>query len=657
MKPEPRPLCCLAVICLLLAFTPCMRADDWLSVSQDDLALKDNPKQPGANAMVLYRQVDVDEKKSTVLNYVRVKVFTQQGAKDQADVELPYDKNEESIQAVRGRTIQPDGKITDFDGRTFDKEVVKGAGIKYLAKTFTMPDVQPGSIIEYKYREQYDDRYYINVGWVVQYDLFTRLARFSIKADEYAQSVLRSRSYHLPAENAKVENSAPGSYTLEVHDLPGIDDEPLMPPPNSQRATVEFYYQGLGVPDNETDDQYWKRIGKGWNSEVDHFVDKKKELAAEVSQDVSNGDSAETKLRKLYARALKIRNLDMEDEKSQKEEKQEQIKPNDNVEDVLKHGYGNGLDITFLMVGLARAAGFEAAELRVASRNSKIFYPQRRASSDLTNALVWVRADSKEYYLDPGAHYFAFNVLPWDEYATNGIRLTKDGSEMVTTPDPAVANASISRHLDLTVDPSMAGSGKLQLDFAGLEGAYLRLDNRDDDAAGRKKVLEDKIKEWLPVGSTFEVSRVDNWDDVEQPIHVEGTLTVPGFARNAVQRLLIPLEIFHATEVSSFQSEKRTNEIDFPFPYERLDDIVIHTPPGFKAQALPDAQKVSPGPVKYEISATSVPDGLEVKRHLVIAGTRYPKESYLPLRSFFSIVRTDDNAQVMFQASQSVKNN
>src|SRR5262249_44835312 len=158
------------------------------------------------------------------------------------------------------------------------------------------------------------------------------------------------------------------------------------------------------------------------------------------------------KLRKIYARTLKIRNLDMEDSKSEKENKQESIKPNNNVEDLLKHGYGHGLEINFLLIGLARAAGFEAADVSVASRNGLVFFPQREASSDLTAYLAWVRAGGKEYYLDPAARYYPFNVLPWYESAAQGIKVNKDGSEMITTPVPLPENATIVRHADVTVD-------------------------------------------------------------------------------------------------------------------------------------------------------------------------------------------------------------
>lgn len=645
---------CILLV-LLLGFVISARridaAEDWLPIPPEDLALKDNPKQPGADAMVLYRQVDVDSKNSTVNNYIRIKIFTTAGVKSQSDIELEYDKAEESIQAVRGRTIQPDGSIADFDGKTFDKEVVKGAGIKYLAKTFTMPNVQPGSIIEYKFREQYDDRYYWSLGWTVQYDLFTRLARFSIKPDEYAPFPLRSRFYNI-STNVAIQKQAGNVYSLEIHDAPGIENEPLMPAPSSLRSRVEFFYPDQGVPSNETTEQYWKRIGKVWNDQVDKFVDKKKELASEVAQVVSPSDSPEVKLRKLYDRTLKIRNLDMEDEKSQKEEKQEQIKPNNNADDVLKHGYGHIPEINEVLIGLARAAGFEATEVRVASRNQRIFYPQRQAANDLASGLMWVRAGGKEYYLDPSARYFPFGVLPWDESGANGVRVTKDGCDMILTPVPLSADATTIRHADLTISETMDVSGKLQVDFTGLEAAYLRLENRDDDAAGRKKVIEDEIKAWLPGGSTFEASTIGNWDDVEQPIHVEGALTVSSFGKETRQRILMPLEMFQTIEVGYFQSQKRVNEVDFSYPYERIDDLVIHVPAGYKALAMPDPQKVSPGPISYEISATQLGDGLEVKRHLVVRGIRYPKESYPGLRNFFSIVKTDDNAPVMLQSAR-----
>ena len=648
----------LAAFAIVLAAIPrASRADDWLPIDPADLAMKDNPKQPGGDAMILYREVNEDAKLASVLNYKRIKVFTSAGVKSQADVEIRYNKATETVQSVRARTIHPDGRIVDFDGKTYDKEIVKGGGFKYLAKTFTMPDMEPGCIIEYKYRDQYSEqgpgsRYYWTLQWTVQQELFTRLARFSIKPDDSSYALpLFSRSYNLPASQATVQKQQ-NMYTLEIHDMPGIEDEQLMPPIEALQARVEFYYRSQDEPSQETQDQYWKRIGKAWNTEVDRFVDKKKELAQEVSQDVAASDSPEDKLRKLYARALKIRNLDMEDQKSAKEDKQESIKPNTNVADVLKNGYGHAIEVDWLMIGLARAAGFEAADLRVAPRSGMIFLANRQASSDLSDEMIWVRAGGKEYFLDPGARYYSFDVLPWYESAADGVRVSKDGSTMIQTPVPVPTGATIVRHGDLTVDNDMEINGTLQIDFTGLEAGNRRYYDRDEDEAGRKKVLGEEIKQWLALNSTFEVTSIKNWEQVDAPLHVEGTVKVPASSSGSVQRVLLPIEFFQTSEIGYFQSLKRSNAVVFPYPYQKVDDLVLHLPLGFKTMAVPDPQKVAPGPVSYQISAVAEADRVEIKRQLEIKGTVYSKESYPTLRNFFSIVKTDDSAPLMLQSGK-----
>jgi hypothetical protein len=119
-------------------------------VSSDELKMTSEPLAPGASAIILYRQVDRDDNGYTSHedNYLRIKILTEEGRKH-ADIELPFFKGSEDVLNVRGRTIKPDGSIADFDGKVFEKELVKGRGVKYLAKTFTLPDVQVGGIIEY----------------------------------------------------------------------------------------------------------------------------------------------------------------------------------------------------------------------------------------------------------------------------------------------------------------------------------------------------------------------------------------------------------------------------------------------------------------------------------------------------------------------------
>lgn len=645
----------LVAFSVLFASRTSQAGDDWLPIPPADLALKDNPAQPGAHAMILYRESDMDSKESWVKEYVRVKIFTQEGT-SQGDVELPFLKGNTDIKDIRGRTIQPDGRVTNFDGKVFEKVVVKASGFKFLAKTFTMPDVHPGCIIEYKFREQSDPNLLYNHKWTVSGDLFTRDARFSFKPYTGPGSLpFTYRQFGLPTSVIPVLQKD-GSYLMDIHNIAGIEEERFMPPSRVLETRVEFYYQDPDDPSKETVEHYWNRIGKKWSDELDHFVNKKGMLDGDLRGIIAPNDPPEIKLQKIYARVQKIRNLSTEDSKTAKEQKQEQLKPNSNVEDLLKHGYGNAREINYTFVGLARAAGFEATEVFVAPRNNNFFSPQMKDSGELGADIVWVRAGAREYYLDPAASQFPFGIVPWYETGTEGLCVGKQGAEMVKTPEPPVTDATITRHADMQIDEDGLASGKLQVTITGQWAAAWREEYRKEDETGRRKSVEDQVKGWLPAGSFFELTNIGNWDKNSLPLQVEGTVKIPNLGTVAGRRMIAPATIFRSAEAKAFQSQKRINAIYFPYPYEEEDSVSLSAA-GYRIETLPAANQLKPGVVSYDISATQQGNSVEVKRHLVVSGVLFPLKSYPALRNFFSKVETNDDAQIVFQASETAKNN
>jgi Domain of Unknown Function with PDB structure (DUF3857) len=650
------------VLCAATAPRISSAGDDWLPVPPADLALKDNPASPGAHAMILYRDSAVNEKfastdGASVSEYLRIKIFTQEGT-DQGNVEIPFFKESSDIQNIRARTIRPDGTIVNFEGKPFEKIIEKRSGERFLAKTFTLPDVQPGCIIEYKYRRQYKPLTLHDESWILSGDLYMREGHFSILpySSNYQNFPLYFRQFGVPSAIAP-QRQADGVYALTVHDIPGIADEFYMPPLRMIQARVEFYHLDEGAPSNETPDHFWERTAKKWNDDLEHFINKKNVLEQEVSKTVSPGDSPEIKLRKIYARVQQIRDLNAEVSKSEKEQKQENLKKNSNVEDMLRHGYGNGREMNFLFVGLARAAGFESAEVFVAPRNNNYFYPKLEDPSELGADIVWARAGSQEYHLDPAAVYFPFGILPWFETNTTGIRLGKKPDDFVTIPFASSADATIVRHADVSVDAEGLATGKLQVDFTGQQAALWRGTIHLRDETGRRKVLEDEIKGWLPPGSGFELTKLDNWDKTDVPLHVEGTLNLSAFGSPVGRRILIPATIFLAPQTKAFQSAVRHNAIYFSYPNEEVDDLRFQVPAGYKIETVPAAKTVKPGAIlTYTISASPQGSQVEVQRHLVVDALQIPVEHYAPLRSFFNSVKSNDESQIVLQNVESAQN-
>ena len=99
---------CVLFSFLFLLWTPFAKADGWQPIDPADLAMKDNPAQPGAKAMILYRSIDRNDKTGSQQEYVRIKIFTEEG-KSYADVTIPpFDRAEFKFSGVSGRTIHPE---------------------------------------------------------------------------------------------------------------------------------------------------------------------------------------------------------------------------------------------------------------------------------------------------------------------------------------------------------------------------------------------------------------------------------------------------------------------------------------------------------------------------------------------------------------------
>ncbi|MGH9746993.1 MAG: DUF3857 domain-containing protein [Candidatus Acidiferrales bacterium] len=651
-----RLFCSSAVVVLLsLAFgaRTAPAGDEWLPISPEDLALKDNPASPGTGAMILYRQSEILSSESIVDNYVRIKIFTQEGVK-YGDVLIEYQKGFSELQNLRGRTIRPNGEVIDWDKKTFDVTVMKNRDVEIMAKKFTLRGIEPGCIIEYKVREHFEPRY-LNLTWNVQQKLFMRTARFSIKPPSHSPFPLFYRHFNLPP-SAVPQRQSDGSFTLEIHDLPGLEEEANMPPETALRARVEFFYGSPADPANETSEQYWTRMGKLWGGLIDQFLNNPKLLGSEAAHATNAEDTPEIKLRKLFARAQAVRNLNFESARTKKDQQAESLKPNNNVEDLIKRNYGTSRQINFFFVGLARAAGFQATIVYVAPRSRYFFMPELQDSKQLSSDLVWVQAGGSEYYLEPSSRFFPFGMLPWYDTQVSGVRVQKNGADLVTTPLPPSSDAILSRNAVLDIDEEGNVSGTLQVEYRGQRAALWREAQRNEDEAGRQKKLDEQIKGWLPAGATFTLTKVSNWDDVDQPLRVEGTVKAAGFGNVAGRRLLLPAAIFQSPYTKGFVSTKRVNMIYFHFPFEEVDDMKVRTPAGYKIETAPETKQVGGGPVFYQLSGSAQGNEVEIKRQLTVKGVSFPVETYSGLRTFFNTAKSDDESQIVFTTADTAKN-
>jgi Domain of Unknown Function with PDB structure (DUF3857) len=621
--------------------------EDWQPISPDDLKTTSEPKAPGAPAIYLYRQVDRNDsgKAGSEFNYVRIKILTEEGRK-YGNVEIPFAKGRYDVAGIRARTIRPDGSIVNFDGKIYENTIVKSKTNKYLAKTFTMPEASVGSIVEYHYTLNFEDNFVFDSHWILSEELFTRHAQFTMRP--YARDTWRVRwnaPAGLPAGTQQAKEGPDHIIRMTSDSIPAFLTEDFMPPENELKLRVDFIYTD---EIQEMDmNKFWANFGKKQNDRAEGFVGKRKAMEQAVAQVVSQSDTPEVKLRKIYARTQQLRNLSYQTALTEQEEKRDKIKIPSNVEEVLKEGYGYDWQIAWTFLALARAAGFDAVPCLVASRNQYFFTKERLNSSELNSSVVLVQLAGHGVYLNPGAAFTPYGLLPWAQTSVQGLKLDKDGGKWILTTIPESDASRIERKAQMKLAEDGTLEGTVKLTFTGLVAQSRRLEERNEDATERKKYLEDELKEAIPSGSEVELKSSPDWTGIETPLEAEFEVKVPGWLSAAGRKALLPAGLFSAPEKHMFEHAERVYPVYFRYSFKKIDDVQIELPTGWKVADLPKPFDRDAKAAEFKWSVQSDGNVLKLYREIRSDIVIIPKDLYPVLRGFYQTVRTEDDQQIV----------
>ena len=622
--------------------------EDWIPITDKDLQVKEVPGVAGAPAIQLYYADYIDDDLRSRFHYQRIKVLNEKGLQ-YADVEIPVPP-EMSISSLRARTIHPDGKIIDFSGKAFKKIIVKGQGTKFLAQTFTLPDVTVGSIIEYKYILMLPENTIYESQWTIQHELYTvkqsfRMKPFSKELEGYIAGYQVAAVYsHMPP-NVKPQQKN-GTYVMEVENMPPFVAEGYMPPEEDYKPQMRFFYGGREFTNA---DQFWQDAGRKWNDQVEHFIGNHREISDAASAAIGSESNPEQKLRKLYARAQQIRNLSYERERTEEEIKKENLKPNQNVADVLARGFGGRRDITRLFVALARAAGFNAFILRASNRAERFFDKGLLSSSQLDAEIAQVNVNGTDFYLDPGTKYCPFGLLPWPRTSTSALKIDKKGGTFVSVPAASYDKAITLRLANMTLAENGALSGNITVQFQGEEALEHRLDALDTDEAGQKKTLEDELQGWLQSGAIVKLANSAGWQNPDEPLSATFSVEIPSYASTVGKRLLLPSYLFRARQMDAFKHPDRQFPVYFPYAFTEKDRVNIKLPAGYSLEGVPPQQIADLPYAGYQSVSQFDGSQLVTQRVLEVNGIFFTLDRYPELKGFFNKVQTGDEQQAVLR--------
>jgi hypothetical protein len=662
-----------ALLLLALA-SPALVHAQFQPPTDEELKMTADPKAPGADAVYLNVEETTDDNLHFQTYYARIKVLTEKG-KELATVEIPYQHAFSAVKEIKARTTHSDGTIIPLVGKPEDLLISKtlnkeGDQQQINRKVFTLPSVEVGSILEYRYQIQLEDNEVQSPTWEIQGPYFVHKAHyFFTPFKAFLTGIENSTSRTISDERGRAANTliwwpklppgvnvikdAIGRYSVDVTDVPPAPDEEWMPPVDSFLYSVKFYYKAAG----STLD-FWVSEAKLWSKDVDHFADPSKPIREAVDGLIAPADGDLDKAKKLYKAVQALDNTDYSRHKTEAEMKLLKLKAAKRAEDTWEQRSGSSEDIALLYLAMLRAAGLTAYAMKVVDRARGLFDPQYLTFDQFDDTLVVLGTGGKEIYLDPGERMCPFQTLSWRHSAARGIRQIANDRGIGTSPTQPYPENKITRIGDFTVDASGAVVASFRVVMTGQEALRWRQTALRNDLDEVKKQFDRWLGSMVPEGVE---AHVDNFVGLDDPdVNLVASVKAQGNLGTATsKRLLLPGFFFETRGAHPFVAQdKRQEPVDMHYGDVITDQVTYHLPPGFSVEGAPQDAKITwPEHAMLVNKTASAADHITIARMLARSFTFAKPEEYQDLRGFYQKVAAADQQQLVLTTAPAPKGN
>jgi hypothetical protein len=208
-----------------------LAGDEWRAVDPAELASKTPKVEKDADAEAIFWEVKIDDSSDDSLSmahYVRVKIFTDRGREKYRKFDIPFIKGTK-IKDIAARVIKADGSIVEIaKDDVFEREIIKANGLKVRAKSFAVPGLEPGVIVEYRYREVISDGSASGMHLKFQRDIPVQTLTYYYKP--YNQKTPNYQNFNF--QDTKFVQAEKGFWVATRTNVPALIEEPQMPPEN-----------------------------------------------------------------------------------------------------------------------------------------------------------------------------------------------------------------------------------------------------------------------------------------------------------------------------------------------------------------------------------------------------------------------------------------
>ena len=630
-------------------------------VSKEELNMTQYAADTSATAVYLYKegkthftyQSTTGDFGTESTYFYRIKILKPEGKK-YADITIPFyvgngsNGVKEQINGIKAvaYTLE-NGKVKESE---LSKKYIfeeKSSGNWHVMK-FSIPNVEEGTVIEYKYTHKSNDPYHLDP-WIIQGGLPVQYAQYEIQIPKFFIYKADTRGY----ENINVQNgqssrsfdvglhSSPANidckdWTFTAEHIPSVKDEPFLWCINDYLSCVEFELDGI-----QSGDGGFKSYTSTWEK---------------VKETLRNYDDfgGMMNLENPYQddmRAMELQKLPFKEKlQSIFELLKKKIKWNGkytlyakDIKETIKQGSGSNANLNFLLMSMLHDAGIKSTPILLRTRPEGRL-PLRATINKLNTFIVAAYdSDGSVYYLDGSMEYGDVNILPSVLMVSKGIVF----NESVPTQFIDLSNIgknTTSQSTQVTIHPDGTFEGVRQTIHMGQPAAnFKRLMANEKDSISTMQKTEEKYNISIKECNTRQTKGMS--ERCNEQIKFSGELLTSD------DHIYLNPMIFPDETDNPFTNVNRKFPVEFPYTQSVVVKTTLILPEGYQVEELPKNTRstMNQNELDFSYIIQQTNNIVSLMYKATINTSFIGSEQYEELRNFWEEMVNINNQQIVLK--------
>lgn len=570
-------------------------------------------------------------------NLVRIRVLSddqlEQAEAGLIGIPFYFKDGIETISNLEAITHQPDGSQVRFDinnRRTVD------LNSRYKIIEFEMPEVQQGSIIEYKYTlerryiEELPNFYLTHRVPTQEVNLYFRNSDFI----RYDAVPLHINDFDLQYEENRVDTSnVPLLFTLprpdpvyieewNAEDIPAVDVSSYISSIDDIRAQIKFQISEFGIPRQPLENS-WEFVAaqllRNRNPyEMIEPYDDLEQMGEEIASSVNSLVEAQDSIYQVVNSSVQFNGVNS-------------VFTEENLNDVLEGEPSSQAEINLVLLTMLRGAGIDAQPMLMSGREFGQINKSFPSVFQFNHLLVYSEIDGKQYFMDATFPFSLPNLIPIDSYNSQGMALSQENYEWIDiSPEQSLFE------LDIDIDASLSTNGTLSGTLTAQTRGYPSQNIREELNSGTP--VSEIIKQtFFEVYSEAEMSEgsLEINPQNRNIVDVVTNFEIPNYAasfRDGIEfRPMVVGYIFQ----NPFESTERRVPITLDAPEKLSIHYTVDLPDGFVVDEMGETRATSLQGAALREEYISEGNNVEYSFDIDISQKEFPADVYSQLRRIY----------------------